>query len=949
MKNIFFYRALSALFVGGMAFAAVSCADDDLAEKTNNGDTEAAVRFDVSDSQEDAQTRGALTRGAITPGLTDKDLDGKKLAVQSSENLDVCLIETTVEGVNPVKLEPGTRANITTLEKLTDFSSTGVRGTAANAIDKEWFNEQKTNKNGILYTSRRWSWLQPYGRFYAVYPESTNDSYGIKFTKPNGTAAPSLEFTVNTDVRKQVDLMTACSDNVHYATRFQAPRTNLQFRHALTAIRFAVGQNLSFNKTIKDITLKNVLIKSKYTLSNNLNGAGAAWDHSGNNTRGNVTLSNVNYNTNENANSIVRDRSKYSNSNETNLTKLDDNYTFYMIPQDLDGKVTAEVLFTDGSKISVPLKGSWKAGTTRTYKLSEKNSSWTYTITATSPNAVAYNGTQANYKIESYREVNGTKQPVAWKVVGYSVDNGTSWTTTKPSWLKSLSKEQSNGGTVDEQGTATLGTDIVDLVAERNKTLQNAAPLGTATAPYNLSNATGAAAVQNTANCYVISAPGHYMIPLVYGNAIKNGQTNSSAYQKGSEANNTLKNFVDQEGYAITDPWIEKTNNNACKGFDNASIVWSDEKDLVKLGANKGIYRDANGNAYIKFEVTKENIKSGNAVVAVKGRYQTIRPVLRKNNRGKNEWVNEPQIVQQTLWSWHLWFAPKNALDKITVTNKQGNKYEFTNEALGWKPTAWKGTPYSTPRTVKVKVEQIQGNNGVKQYAVITITQNPATTSRTGYTTLYQWGRKDAFPGTTATLAVNTINWNAGSEMYMQTILQNPQNYFTAGYKGNVLDAATGFAKYYTLYNLWSMNNTSAYAENQANSQTVVKTIYDPSPVGFSVPANDAFTGFTENGLNGGRMNVDGTDNAQTFNNNFGHNFWTNSSKTETIFFPAAGFREARNGSTLSNYSKFGDYWTATPNDNHNGNVMGFDVNSVHPLYRNIRAFGFAVRPAAEK
>lgn len=948
MNKTFFYHALSALFVGGMAFAAVSCADDDLAEKTNNGDTEAVVRFDVSDSQEDAQTRGALTRGAITPGLTDKDLDGQKLAVQSSENLDVCLIETTVEGVNPVKLEPGTRANITTLEKLTDFSSTGVRGTAANAIDKEWFNEEKTRNNGILYNARSWSWLQPHGRFYAVYPESTNGNNGITFTKPNGTAAPSLEFTVNTDVRKQVDLMTACSGNVQYATRFQAPITNLQFRHALTAIRFAVGQNLSFNKTIKDITLKNVLLKSKYTLSNKLDGTGAAWNHSGYNTRGNVTLSNVNYNTNENANSIVRDRSKYNNSNETNLTKLDDNYTFYMIPQDLDGKVEAEIIFTDNSRIKVPLKGSWKAGTTRTYKLSEKNSSWTYTITATSPNAVAYNGTQANYKIESYREVNGTKQPVAWKVVGYSVDNGTSWTTTKPSWLKSLSKEQSNGGTVDEQGTATLGTDIVDLVAERNKTLQNAAPLGTATAPYNLSNATGAAAVQNTANSYLISAPGHYMIPLVYGNAIKNGQTNSSAYQKGSEANNTLKNFVDQEGYAITDPWIEKTNNGANRGIDLAWTIWSDEKDLVKLASNNGLYRAADGNLYIKFEVTKENIKSGNAVVAVRRSWQTQRQEQRQQGR-KKVWVTVTETHQQTLWSWHLWFAPKNALDKITVTNKQGNKYDFTNEALGWKPTAWKGTSYSTPRTVKVKVEQTQGNNGVKQYAVITITQKPATTSRTGYTTLYQWGRKDAFPGTTATLAVNTINWNAGSEMYMQTILQNPQNYFTAGYKGNVLDAATGFAKYYTFYNLWSMNNTSAYAENQANSQTVVKTIYDPSPVGFSVPANDAFTGFTENGLNGGRMNVDGTDNAQTFNNNFGHNFWTNSSKTETIFFPAAGFREAGNGSTLSNYSKFGDYWTATPNDNHNGNVMGFDVNSVHPLYRNIRAYGFSVRPVAEK
>lgn len=952
MKKTFFYQALSALFVGGMAFSTVSCADDELGENTNNGDTEAVVRFDVSDSQEDAQTRGALTRGAITPGLTDKDLDGQKLAVQSSENLDVCLIETTIEGVNPVKLEPGTRANIVTTQKLTEFSSTGVRGTAANAINQEWFNEEKTSKDGILHNTRRWSWLQPHGRFYAVYPESTNGSNGIKFTKPNGTAAPSLEFTVNTDVRKQVDLMTACSDNVHYATRFQAPRTNLQFRHALTAIRFAVGQNLSFNKTIKDITLKNVLLKSKYTLSNKLDGTGAAWNHSGYNTRGNVTLSNVNYNTNENANSIVRDRSKYSNSNETDLTKLDDNYTFYMIPQDLDGKVEAEIIFTDNSRIKVPLKGSWKAGTTRTYKLSEKNSTWNYTINALDPAAVAYNGTQANYKIESYRHVNGTKQPVAWKVVGYSVDNGNTWSTTKPSWLKSLSKEQGDGGAVAEQGTATLATaDIVDLVAERNKGLQNAAPLGTAAAPYNLSNETGAAAVQNTANSYLISAPGHYMIPLVYGNAIKNGQTNSSAYQKGSNANNTLRNFVDQDGNAITDPWIEKTNNGANRGIDLAWTIWSDEKDLVKLASNNGLYRAADGNLYIKFEVTKENIKSGNAVVAVRRSWQTQRQEQQQQGRRK-VWVTVTETHQQTLWSWHLWFAPKNALDKITVTNKQGNKYDFTNEALGWKPTAWKGTPYSTPRTVKVKVEQTLGNNGDKQSAVITITQKPATTTRTGYTTLYQWGRKDAFPGTTATLAVNTINWNAGSEMYMQTILQNPQNYYTAGYKGNVLDAGTGFAKYYTFYNLWSMNNTSAYAENQANSQTVVKTIYDPSPVGFSVPANDAFTGFTTTGVvsnNSNQINADATSEAETYKTNFGHNFWTNSSKTETIFFPAAGYREARNGNTLTKYGVAGEYWTATPNDNHNGNVLGFEYNVVHPLYRNIRAYGFSVRPIAEK
>lgn len=932
MNKTFFYHALSALFVGGMAFAAVSCADDELGENTNNGDTEAVVRFDVSDSQEDAQTRGALTRGAITPGLTDKDLDGKKLAVQSSENLDVCLIETTVEGVNPVKLEPGTRANITTLEKLTDFSSTGVRGTAANAINKEWFDEEKTRNNGILYNARSWSWLQPHGRFYAVYPESTNGSNGIKFTKPNGTAAPSLEFTVNTDVRKQVDLMTACSGNVQYATRFQAPRTNLQFRHALTAIRFAVGQNLSFNKTIKDITLKNVLIKSKYTLSNKLDGTGAVWNHSGYDTRGNVKLSNVNYKTNENANSIVRDRSKYSNSNEINLTKLDDNYTFYMIPQDLDGKVEAEIIFTDNSRIKVPLKGSWKAGTTRTYKLSEKNSSWTYTITATDPNAVAYNGTQANYKIESYRHVNGTKQPVAWKVVGYSVDNGTSWTTTKPSWLKSLSKEQSNGGTVDEQGTATLGTDIVDLVAERNKTLQNAAPLGTATAPYNLSNATGAAAVQNTANCYVISAPGYYMIPLVYGNAITKGQTNTSAYK--STAPNTplefgspkkfkdviLHNFVDHVSKPITDPWIEKTNGKANNGVNGAEVTWSDENNLVTLPGSP-IYRDASGNAYVKFEVKKENLKSGNTVISVK-----------KGNT--------------ILWSWHLWFAPKTALDEIPVTNAQNKVYKFTNEPLGWKPTKWIATSYSTPRTVKIKVEQTVANNGTKQFGVITIIQD-AHIERRGTATYYQWGRNNAFPGTDATLPQGSIV-KGNDQIHMNNKIQYPNYFFTTKFVGGIIDPFDGLTKFHYFYNLWSMNNYRRGDKNAANNIDVVKTIYDPCPVGFNVPTNGAFSGFTTNGQNQGPMNVNGTNVKATYDINSGHLFWTNSSKTETIYFPASGFRNAEDDK-IKEANSFGDYWSADPQDYNNGCVMGFSYDKVYPLFVNIRTYGFAVRPVAEK
>ena len=96
---------------------------------------------------------------------------------------------------------------------------------------------------------------------------------------------------------------------------------------------FAVWvRNLSFDKTIKQITLKNVLLKSKYVISNQYNGTGAKWISTGYNTRGDVTLDGLNYKTNENPNSIVRDRSTFPNENSRDITKLNDNYTFYMIP-----------------------------------------------------------------------------------------------------------------------------------------------------------------------------------------------------------------------------------------------------------------------------------------------------------------------------------------------------------------------------------------------------------------------------------------------------------------------------------------------------------------------------------------------------------------------------------------------------------------------------------------
>ena len=893
-KSIFHY-ALSSLLVGGIALSVTSCTDDDInPNQGNNGD--ALVRFSINDVQEQAVNRGLeMTRGAIANGITTADLAGHKLAAHSNRNIDVCLIETTVEGVNPIKADAHTRAQIATAISG-DFSSTGIRGVAENSIlsTPEWFKAVKTKQNGELYTPIRWSIAQPWARFFAVYP--SKDSYSKLTINDMASAdnAPSVDFTVEPNVRDQKDFMTACTGKVHYATQGEHPTTSLDFRHALTAIRFAVGQNLSWNKTIDKVEIRNAIMTSKYKLSSEFNGTGADWDNTAA-TRGNATLSGVSVSTSRNPNVTI-------------MGTTGDNYTFYMIPQVLTGNnVHAYIHCTDNTVIDVELKGEWKAGTTRTYKLSQKNSTWQYVLTPTDPSRAAeYNETTSQpYSIMSYREdpVTHTKQAVAWKVIGYSVDNGATWTTTKPTWMTALSKESGDGGTAADQGTATL-SGVTDFLANRNKELKTATALGSSSAPYDLSTKGGSVS-RSTANCYVISAPGHYRIPLVYGNAIENGNNNPSSYQTSNSGANILSNFQDHAGNAIDNPWIEKTNGGANAGVDGAKIVWADEKDLVHLSASP-IKRDGN-NTYLDFEVKAADIKSGNAVVAV--------------TKGGT-----------VVWSWYLWFAPKDALDKIEVTNHQNVKYYFTKEALGWKPTHWSGSTYSSARTVKVKVEQTVANNGTKQEAVINITQNPGNVKQ-GATTLYQFGRKDAFPGTDTT-PEGSFNQNGGNNMSVTNGIQHPETFYTWGstwYNG------------YNQYNLWSMDNTTT----SYNDNSVVKTIYDPCPAGFHMPASNAFTGFTADGQNYGTMNVDGTDNWQTYQNNFGHNFWTNSSKTATINFPASGYRNASGGS-LSSVGGIGYYWSAVPSYTNGGCLLSFDSGGVSPLFNGARGFGSAVRPVSE-
>jgi len=890
MKN-----KLSTLLLAGVATLTMfSCVDNDNLNE-NNGDNDALVSFGVNDVQTRAiaVSGRTLTRGAINPYLSSEDLAPQKLDVKGADAEKLCIIETTVEGVNPVQADAQTRANV--IKNITEnFSASGHRGTTeANITTKpEWFYNEPTLSNGKLVTPRKWSWAIPHARFYAVFPQVKDEYTKIKLSPETYEGSPYIEFEDETDVTNQKDLMTACSGHVHYSVQGTAPRTDLDFRHALTAIKFAVGQNLSINKTISKVEIRNALSKGKYTLSDKFDGTGAKWENLSDAKTFN--LEGLAVSTNQNPNAV--------------LTGNDgDNYTFYMIPQELTGKnITVYVEFTDGSKIESTLKGSWLAGTTKTYKLSEKNSTWEYTLETTNPANVAYNQDKSNdYLVTSYRIApDGTKQPVKWKAVGFEeYDRATdSWTnlgTNKPTWLTAMSKENGEGGANAESGRATITkADLKDRLTEYNKVLQTATEKGAAGNYYNLSNTNGGDAIQNTANSYLISAPGYYRIPLVYGNAVKGGTTNESSYKTAHTGTDVLSNFKDHLGNDITTPYINV--QNASNPATQASIVWMDQQALVD-----GLSVTNDGNkSFVNFHVSAANIKNGNAVIAVKSADGTI------------------------MWSWHLWFDHSDALSTIACTNHEGDNFKVTKNILGYTIYKWKSTSYESPRVARMKIEQEVGN-GAKKSAYITITQSPYAEKEYS-TALYQFGRKDAFPGTN-TLYESTFVENGGDNISIVNAIQNPGTFYTDG---------NTWGTEYRYFNLWSMQTTS---QTDA-SKTLVKTVYDPCPVGFSMPPVKTFSGVTTTGT----TNTNNKDiNALGDWDQGWHFYAKDSSSPSTIYYPAIGSRTAKEGK-LYGVKDRGYYWVGVPSSTSAGNNLDIRNTIVIPANNLNRAVGCSIRPVAQ-
>ncbi len=499
--------------------------------------------------------------------------------------------------------------------------------------------------------------------------------------------------------------------------------------------------------------------------------------------------------------------------------------------------------------------------------------------------------------------------------------------------------------------------------------LQNTAPKS---GPYNLADWGGAKdkyGVQCTANCYLIDAPGTYMLPMVYGNSIHNGLTNANSYKftGSSDANNILRTFKNHLKDDITDPYIK---NNKHGGVNlqpkSASVIWQDENGLIEnVRYDDTAYGGMGG---IIFSVPTAKICQGNAIIAVKDAAGTV------------------------MWSWHIWVTRFDFDKTIKVTSYDTNlKFDVMSVNLGWcSPHKFK-IRYFKRRECVVKFTA--GNLSDS----ITIVQESHMAFPRGNNVYYQWGRKDPFIGTNSNWQ-NKVRYDGAGKEYgvwdnpprltddnpndttlnqyrlttreaLHLMIQKPDTWHNPKRRcTGVIKDKNGKDSVY----LWASDNKT-YAnlwegKSAKNLGMTFKTVYDPCPVGYQIGTPNSVCGFTSIGENTNDkdywMDVR-FENILTGNPAFNptaeynadngiYEFYTNREKYQSIIFPETGYRDWDSFAGVYGFGYIGYVWLAGNRLNDDNNSYNFEFSRadittglayVRPKNYFYPCDGFPVRP----
>lgn len=667
--------------------------------------------------------------------------------------------------------------------------------------------------------------------FYAYYPAATA-SNGIT----QGANASTLTYTVPSTPANQPDLMTARATDQQYTSGDGTAA--LTFNHALCAIKFQTGTDIA-GGTINSITFNNIYTSGTYNLDTQ------TWSST---TSGNKSFTGL---------------SKTTTEGTSGTAILTGDNTLMMIPQTFDNNnQTITIDFTVGGTphtLSYVLNGtSWGQGQCITYTITTEGLVWEYVLEATG-GETAHTGGNVNLNVKSYRYKRtnpSVVEPVAWTIDGYKANGASDFSTTKPSWI---TISTTNGiGTTTTSAVNTVTTTVAAQTSSPTAVSFTDVERGTSSAPYDLSTK-GGTTTRNTANCYIVNGPGWYIIPLVYGNGIKNGVNNTSAYSTST--------FIDYNGTQIKNlsggPYINKSGTP-----NNAVIVWQDVNNLLD---NVSYYNAAPG--YIKFHVGT-NMKEGNSLIAIRDGSNNI------------------------MWSWHIWVSAMDIDNTIpTKTSDNARTYHLMPVMLGWVNTS--NVSVWQKRNIEFRLKQTDSNVST----TVIIYQNPYCLSgQSGFAPFYQWGRKDPQvptqrTGTNGETNTNKAIYNGiisaftpqqGTETLANTIKKPHIYYYSTSYM---------WQSNLALYDMWNVGNSS-YANDLASAphQNVVKSVYDPSPYGYKIPPAKAFTGLT----------------SSTYNV-WGSYVTTNYSPSQTIFIPRIGKRRYDSTGFTTGPDYEGLFWSSLP------------------------------------
>lgn len=779
-----------------------------------------------------------------------------------------------------------------------EYNASSDWASAASTATLAKDNEKMLKSNGWI-TDKYWPGNQKKLTFFAYAPHSTEYT---SVSVSNTTGGPTLSYTVPDDVSKQKDLLVTKHSQDHPTQDIEGDKNqvvNMAFYHALTAVQFKIGGTMA-PCTIKTITVSGVNSKGTYNFGTN------AW--TGQNTTATYTISpNI----------------SASDKKNTTFTTSENNMLMLLMPQTLPAGAKITITINDGGTtdrtLTLPINGQeWQAGHSVTYTLSTATEDDTYQISVSVTSAPNEAEGDAKYSVTSYRQTYyGTQIPVGWTAT-YHVDEEENEQSTTGEFVKAFTASTDNPSNTSTDVTATLDKlYFVSYAGSNQKTsnLREKSLVGTDDNHYNLSNSSGAADIQNTANCYIVSAPGYYRIPMVYGNGIKDGRENSASIVNSST-------FVNSAGTPIN-----KAKISEMQTINNAVLVWQDAYHLIDPKSVK-IKGD-----FIEFYIPKKYICEGNAVLAARD-------------------------ASNILWSWHIWVTGEefSSTTNVKVINRSSTTYNFMKLPLGFCHADTRTYP---TRKVYVTITQNEGTNNVKKEATATIEQSSATTQSLGVNApYYQYGRKDPFcpsdgnGNTNKTLYDSQIGFtefkSQSGAVATQKAIQEP---YIFHYVQNADWCST------TYYELWDVGNTNANTgAYDHTTRSSVKSVYDPSPVGYKTPEPAAWTRFTTDGNNCGSDKSNYWNISGSFVK--GWNFYTQSDNTgATDFWHALGFRDVYSQRTptagtggLLGVGSNGYYWSCGPSTTATyGRTLGFNSGNVGPQLQNYRAYGFSVRPVSEQ